>query len=153
MKPVTFQCSHLIPRSAAEICSAAADTDLWSSFKGYGILPGIEKASYDKRTEDMLGSRIRVRSTDGSEYIEEIYKWVPGKEIGMRFCEFTPPLSNLASHFTEEWTLVEKNNATQVTRSFQMFPKQAAARPVLWLISLFFRRAIQLQLAQMAALA
>jgi hypothetical protein len=152
MKPITFQCSKAIPRSALEICSEIADVSRWSEFGGYGILPGIENAEYEKRTDNMVGSRIRVRNTDGSGHVEEISVWIPGKEVAMKLHEFTPPLSHLATYFTEEWILKAGNDATHVTRKFQMYPKRFMTRPFVWLISLLFRRAIARHLAEMAAM-
>ena len=60
----------------------------------------------------------------------------------MKLHEFTPPLSRLASHFTEEWHLQPTTGGTHVTRSFQMVATHSLTRPFLWLISLLFRRAI-----------
>ena len=150
MKPIAFQFTRLIPTSASDICAAIVDVDRWSEFGGYGILPGIEKAVFEKQTADMVGSRIRVRNTDGSQHVEEIYKWIPGQEIAMKFHEFTPPLSYLATHFTEEWHLKAEGYATHVTRSFEMFPRRLTTRPLLWLISLLFRRAIARHLEEMS---
>lgn len=151
MKPIGFTCRQLIHASGVEICAGIADTTRWSEFSGYGPLPGIESASYETCPDDMLGARIRVRNRDGSEHIESIYRWQPGVAVAMKLHEFTPPLSRLATHFTEEWSLQAQGQATLVTRRFQMFPVSAAARPLLWLISLLFRRAIDHHLAYMAA--
>ena len=150
MNPIVFQCSQMIPVSAIDICSAIADTTRWREFRGYGLLPGIESAEYENRTADMIGSRIRVRNTDGSGHVEEISQWVPGKAVGMTLQAFTPPLSYLATHFTEEWHFQSEQEATLVTRRFQMFPIRPATRPLVWLISLLFRKAIVRQLADMA---
>jgi hypothetical protein len=152
MKPITFQCHKLIPRTGEEICAAIANVDAWSQFAGYGFLPGIENAVYENRTEDMIGSRIRVRNTDGSGHVEEIYHWIPGQEVAMKLHEFTPPLSRLASHFTEEWRLKTVSQGTIVTRSFAMYPVRPLTRPFVWLISLLFRRAINRHLVEMAGM-
>lgn len=151
MNPIVFKCRQVIPKSGAEICAEIADTARWREFHGYGILPGIVSAAYEKRTDGMVGSQVRVRSADGSEYVEEIYRWVPGEGIGMRLHEFTPPLSRLATHFTEEWTFRPEGDATLVAREIQMFPSRSLTRPVVWLISLLFKRAIARHLARMAA--
>jgi hypothetical protein len=98
----------------------------------------------------MIGSRVRVRSRDGSEHIEEFYEWQPGQKISMKLHEFTPPLRHLATHFLEEWTFKAQGSATQVTRTFQFFPRNFAARPLLWIISLLFRRAVAHHLEQMS---
>jgi hypothetical protein len=140
----------MIGKSANEICSEIADVTRWREFTGYGILPGIESAAYVERTEDMVGSRVRVRNTDGSEHVEVIRVWDPGKRIVVELCGFTPPLSRLSTHFVEEWVLEDQSNGTLVTRKLQMFPTRTVARPFLWLISLFFRRAIALHLSDMA---
>jgi len=151
MQPIVFECTQLIPRPAAEICLQIANTDRWREFKGYAFLPGIKNAEYEKRTDNMLGSRIRVHNADGSAHVEEIYKWVIGQEVAMKIFEFTPPLNNLASHFTEEWAFQTNTTVTLVTRKFHLFPKQASTRPFIWFISLFFKKAIERQLAEMAA--
>jgi hypothetical protein len=149
MHPIQFECQETIARSAREICTDIADLTRWPEFRGYMILPGIESATYEKHTEDMVGSRIRVRNTDGSGHVEEIREWRPGEAIVMTLAEFTPPLSRLADHFVESWHFATIDNATLVTRHFQLFPKNATMRPLLWLISLFFKRAIAQHLAEM----
>lgn len=152
MQPIQFECQQLIPFSGDEVCATISDMTQWSKFEGYGFLPGIERAEYERRTANMVGSRIRVQNRDGSSHVEEIYHWLPGREIGMKLHEFSPPLSRLASHFTEEWQLESRPKGTYVTRTFRLYPGRSLARPILWLISLFFRRAIAKNLAQMAAI-
>jgi hypothetical protein len=151
MQPIIFECTQLIPKAAPDICAQIADTDRWREFKGYGFLPGIKNAEYEKRTDDMLGSRIRVHNADGSAHVEEIYKWVPGQDVAMKISEFTPPLNNLAAYFTEEWAFQANNTGALVTRKFQLFPVRSSARPILWFISLFFKKAIERHLAEMAS--
>lgn len=151
MRPITFARRAVIPYSASEIAAAIADPSLWSQFKGYGPLPGIESAVYEKRTDDMAGSIIRVRNTDGSAHVEEILVWEPERQVVMKLHEFTPPLARLADRFIEEWTFEPDGRATHVTRRLELYPTGAAARPVLWLISLLFRRAVAHHLEQMAA--
>lgn len=68
----------------------------------------------------------------------------------MKLQAFTPPLSRLATHFIEEWRFEVGDGGTLVTRTFQLFAASAWTRPFLWMISLFFRRAIAQHLAEMA---
>ena len=150
MQPICFACSATIDQSASAISAQIADVARWREFAGYGPLPGIANAAYERRTETMIGSRVRVRNTDGSGHVEEFFAWEPTKQVAMKFADFTPPLHYLATHFTEEWYFEPQTGGTLVTRKFQLFPKHAAARPVLWLISLVFRRAIARHLAEMA---
>lgn len=150
-RSITFQFSQLIPRPATEIASEIADTERWREFRGYGILPGIQSAEYELRTATMIGSRIKVTNTDGSTHVEEISKWVPDKEVRMTLKEFSRPLSHLASHFVEEWSFQKDEESTHVVRRFQMFPKRPATLPLVWLISLLFRRAIARHMSLLAA--
>jgi hypothetical protein len=150
LKPIIFACKRIIPKSTAVIFSDITDTKRWSEFNGYGILPGIESASYEVRTENMVGSRIKVLNRDGTRHVEEITAWTPDKEIAMTLQEFTPPMSLIATHITEAWLFQAADEGTRVTRTFQMFPRQVFARPVLWLISFLFRRAIARHLEEMA---
>lgn len=150
MKSIIFECNQLIPLTAVEICTDIADLSQWSNFSGYGVIPSIKHATYEKRTAEMVGSRIRVQNSDGSTHVEEIYKWLNGKEVAMKFCEFDPPLRYLATHFTEVWKLEDMGSQTAVTRRFEMYPRFAATRPLLWMISLVFRKAINQQLKEMS---
>lgn len=149
MRPITFECKEIIPRTATEICTEIATVARWCEFKGYGVLPGIANAQYEQQTSDMLGSRIRVQNTDGSGHIEEIVEWRPGEKVSLKLHHFTPPLNRLASHFVEEWNFETAQQGTLVSRNFQLFAKQPVTRPLLWLISLLFKRAIVRHLTQM----
>lgn len=150
MQPITFERSNVIPSSPVEICRAIADVDRWSEFSGYAFLPGIASAVYVARSVDMVGSRIRVRNTDGSEHVEEVLEWRDGEKVVMKLHDFTPPLSHLATHFLEEWGFSAQNGSTLVTRRLQMYPRYFWTRPLLWLISLLFRQAIARNLEEMA---
>lgn len=151
MSPIVFECRQSLPHAPLAICENIADLTRWAEFTGYGPLPGIASAAYETRTPNMVGSRIRVQNKDGSGHVEEIYTWQPEQAVGMKLHEFTPPLRHLATHFTEDWRFRWEGNMTHVTRSFQLFPTRPTTRPVLWLISLLFRRAIARHLADMAA--
>ena len=150
MHPIDFSCTQMIPKPPTAIAAEMADMARWSEFEGYGPLPGITRAEYATRTPDMVGSRIRVYNADGSQHVEEIMVWQPEQQIVMRLGEFGPPLARLATHFIERWACEVVEGGTQVRRSIEMYPLGAFTRPLLWLISLFFRRAIAAHLRSMA---
>jgi hypothetical protein len=155
LKPITFVCQAVIPKTGAEICAEIADLARWPEFAGYGPLPGIASAVYERRTPDMVGSRIRVVNRDGSGHVEEVVVWVVGERVGLKLFAFTPPLGRLATHFMEEWVLEARGEGegegnTAVARHFALYPVSHATRPLLWLISLLFRRAIAHHLRQIA---
>jgi hypothetical protein len=150
MQPITFRCRQQIARPAEAICAEIANTANWTAFRGYGPLPGIAEAVYEHRTDQLVGSRIRVRNTDGSGHLEEITAWSSGQEVAMTFHSFTPPLSVLATHFTEVWTFQPEQGGTLVTRTFGLYPRHRLASPALWLIAQLLRRAVARQLTELA---
>lgn len=145
-QPIRFSCRAQFAAGPQQIAAQIADLARWSEFQGYGFLPGIAQAEFEEPGGARTGARIRVRNTDGSTHVEEILAWEPERRILMKLHEFTPPLSRLASHFTEEWLFFPQEDRTEVHRRFEMFPRGPAARPLLWLISRLFRRAIERQL-------
>lgn len=150
MRPITFECKKLFSKTIEEISAEISDMARWPEFNGYAILPGIESAAYEHRTPNMVGSRIRVRNLDGSTHVEEILEWDLSGKIEMKIFEFSPPLSHLATHFVETWDIEVVQGGTAVTRSFQLYGKRPFTRPFLWLISLFFRKAIAIHLDEIS---
>ncbi len=150
MRPITFQRRQFFRQAPGEIAAEFADVNRWKEFEGYGLLPGIAHAEYETRTPHMIGSRVRVHNRDGSQHVEDVVDWQPDQRIVIKLHQFTPPLSRLASHVVEEWTLAPQDGSTLVTRSFQMYPTSALARLPLWLIARLFSRAVAVHLAQIA---
>ncbi len=148
-RPITFSCSAILPLSPAQICERIARVESWCDFQGYGPLPGIESASYELRTVDVSGSRIRVRNRDGSEHVEEITEWIPGERVVLQLREFSKPLSSLADRFVEEWELEPGPDGTRVERTFFLYPRDPVTRVPIWLISRLLRQAIARHLRQM----
>lgn len=123
----------------------------WSSFQGYGPLPGIQSAEFDVRTPELLGTRIRVINRDGSSHVETITDWQPGQQLQMTMNQFTPPLSKLATHFLETWNFQPVEQGTRVTRSFELFPTSSFAKLSLWMISFLLKKAIKRHMQQLKA--
>ena len=149
MRPIRFSCTDTLALAPADIAGRILDLANWSDFTGYAVLPGIKAAVYEVRTPGVVGSRVRVTNTDGSSHVEEVVEWQPDRSLRLRMDEFSVPLSRLATEFVESWAFERAGTATRVTRSFELHPKSAAARPALWLISLLLRRAIARHLRQM----
>jgi hypothetical protein len=71
---------HVAPEPG-EIASQILDLANWTSFTGYGVLPGITSAEFEVRTPDVVGTRIRVTNTDRSSHVEEIVEWRPDRRV------------------------------------------------------------------------
>lgn len=149
MQPITFSCTETLPLAPAAIAAQILDLANWPSFTGYGVLPGIKAATFETRTPDVIGTRIRVENADGSRHVEEVVVWEPDRRVRLDMKDFSPPLSRLASGFEERWEFEQTDAGTRVVRSFIMHPKSMLARPALWLISLLLKRAIARHLGQM----
>lgn len=149
MTSITFECVELIPQPPQEIAAQILDLNKWTEFEGYGPMPGIQSAEFELKTDKIVGTRIRVTSTDGSSHLEEIREWNPSRRIHLHFQEFSPPLSRLATGFDEVFVFESDNDQTRVTRSFELHPRSIWTTPLLWLISLLLRRAIAAHLRQM----
>lgn len=142
MKPITFSCIETLPLAPQAIAELMLDLANWSSFTGYGPLPGVKSAEFEVRTPNVVGTRIQATNGDGSRHIEEIVEWDPDRRLRLDMKEFSPPLSLLTTHFEEIWEFEPEGERTRVVRSFRMYPRSFIARPILWLISLLLRRAV-----------
>ena len=148
MKPIEITILGQTQKSPQEICSELLDTNCWSEFKGYSILPGIQNAHFETRTPTVIGSRIKVQNTDGSSHIEEIIEWDIVNKVAMKFQEFDPPLSYLATHFIEEWSFSTSNNETEISRSMTLYPKGFYGWLMLLPISRLMKKAFEKNLPQ-----
>ena len=148
MKPVEIKIVGHIQKSSPEICSEILDTERWSDFKGYSILPGIKNAYFEVKTPELVGSRIKVQNNDGSSHIEEIIEWDVSSRIALRFQEFNSPLQNLATHFIETWEFHESSNGTEASRTMTMYPKGLFGWLMLIPISKLMKKAFEENLRQ-----
>ena len=150
MRPITFRCNATLLLVPEAIAGQILDLARWPEFGGYGPLPGIRSAEFETRTPEVVGTRIRVTNRDGSTHVEEVVEWHPDRRVQLRMSDFSAPLSRLATAFVETWEFEQNGDETSVTRSFDLYAKGWATRPVLWLISLLLRRAVARHLRQMS---
>lgn len=149
MSALSFCCTRTLAATPAEIRAAIADVGRWSEFRGYGPLPGIEKAEFVQQTPEMVGSVVRVRNRDGSGHSERILEWSDARVV-MELGDFTPPLDRFAERFRETWTFERESDATRVRRSFDLFPRGVLGWPFLFLISFLLKGAVARHLEDMS---
>lgn len=147
--PITFSCTATLHQTPEEIAAGILDLDRWPEFEGYGPLPGIQQAAFEVRTDEIVGTRIRVKNRDGSTHVEEIMEWEPSRRLRLRMGDFAPPVSRLATAFDETWEFQRTANGTHVTRSLALHPSSQLTKPLLWLISRLLKRAIARHLNQL----
>lgn len=150
MQPIKLAVVGYFDQSPQEICEQLLDMSRWPEFKGYGILPGIESAHLEPTTPTVIGSKIRVRNTDGSSHVEEIVEWDVARRITLRFQDFSPPLQHLATHFIEIWEFRRLEDKTEASRSMTLYPKGFLGWLLLLPISALMKRALEKNLAEMS---
>jgi hypothetical protein len=151
MKPISFTCHAHMSHAPELISVQILDLTKWPEFLGYGPIPGIKSAEFEVRTPEVVGTRIRVKNLDGSGHVEEITEWKPCERISLRFSDFAPPLSRMASGFVETWEFDREAEVTRVKRSMALYPKTLWAWPILWMISFLLKCAIAKHLRQIAS--
>ncbi len=148
MKPIEIKIVGHVQKSSPEICTEILDTERWSEFEGYSILPGIKSAHFEVKTPEFVGSRIKVQNKDGSSHVEEIIEWDVNNKIALRFQEFNSPLQNLATHFIETWEFRKSTNGIEASRIMTMYPKGLFGWLMLIPISKLMKKAFEKNLRQ-----
>ncbi|MEL6311305.1 MAG: SRPBCC family protein [Pseudomonadota bacterium] len=132
--------------------AAILDLSQWSTFTGWGPMPGIREAEFLERAEAIVGTRIGVTNTDGSRHVETITAWDLPRRIELRLNGFPRPLSWLATHFVESWDFESAGEGTwRAERRFEMHPRRGLTRPMLVPIAWMMRRAVTRHMAQIGA--
>lgn len=147
--PITFSCRETFSAPPEQLAAQILDLANWTNFQGYGFLPGIKAAEFDARTPDVVGTRVRVTSTDGSSHVEEIVEWQPARRVRLHMKEFSTPLSRLATEFFETWEFERTGDQTHATRSFELHARSWLTCPVLWLISFWLKAAVARHMRQL----
>lgn len=150
VKPILFECRRETTASLAEIVDHILSPENWTTFKGWGPLPGIRAATFENRTPELVGTKFRVVSTNGDRHAETITRWEPGRLLETRMDEFPRSLRWMATHFVERWTTegdLARDGHHTVVRSFELHSTGHVARPMLGLIGLMMRKAVMLHSA------
>ncbi|AFY91685.1 SRPBCC family protein [Chamaesiphon minutus] len=147
---ITFTVAADSSISPEQICKEIFDVDRWSSFKGYGVLPGIAKVTMKSPANSIVGTEFYVENTDGSKHKETVQSFNVGKCLIIKMSDFTSPIKNIATHFIERWDFENTNSGYRVHRTFELHPKNAFASLPLWLISWLIKQAVAVHTRQIA---
>ncbi len=145
------KCTRILEQPAERIFARMLELESWSSFRGYGPIPGIRAARFLERTPELVGSRIAVENLDGSRHVERIAVWREPHAIEMHMSELSPPLSRLATHIVETWRFEPTPEGTRATRAFELHPRGLAGRLMLPLIAFLLGRAAARHLRELDA--
>jgi hypothetical protein len=147
---ITFSVTAETILPPEQICDGMFDVEKWSSFTGYGPLPGIRQVTMLSPENSRVGTEFHVENTDGSRHKETVLSFDPGRCIVMKMADFSPPLRHLATHFIERWDFAALHPEYRITRTFELFPKNALAAVPLWLIARLLKKAVARHTHQLA---
>lgn len=126
------------------------DLTQWSTFRGYGPLPGIVSASVVDGGAMALGARVRVTNTDGSVHHEVVEEFVPGRRYRIRM-ELGSPAHLVLARVDETVDLEASDAGTRVTRRFDVIPRNGFTAPIAWFVAtVLLRRAVDAHNAAVA---
>ncbi|MBX7157734.1 MAG: hypothetical protein K1X66_05045 [Verrucomicrobiae bacterium] len=142
MRILRFVCETPIKMGVETIFEKIQNLENWTSFKGYGPLPGIRKTEYAVKTNGITGSVVQVENTDGSRHTESFLEWIPEQKIVIKLSDFSSPLSKLSTHFIETWSFLSSGDSRLMRREFELYPKHFMALPFLWIIAQLMKKAV-----------
>lgn len=146
----TFTTESTLPAPPERVFAYIVDLSKWPLFTGYGPLPGIAEASVEGGTVG-LGSRIRVRNTDGSVHHEVVEVFEPGRRYVIRM-ELAPPVSYVMASIHETVALEPEGDGTRMRRTFVVTPRSWLTAPIAWLFGgVLLPRAVERHNAAAAA--
>ena len=140
---IAFSVEFESSRPAKALCDAIFDVTQWSTFEGYGPLPGIAEAEIIQAGVTQVGTKFREKNRDGSHHEETVIDFVAGHAITLRMDNFPVPVRHIASHFIERWAFEARGNMTSVTRTFELHPRNLFGSVVLRIVAIIFRRAVE----------
>ena len=148
---ISFSIETHITGNPKEFLEAIFIVENWTSFSGWGPIPGIDTAILDISDDSKIGTTIDVTNKDGSTHRETVVEYVPGERLVMRMDKFSAPLARFASHFLETWDLEKESDSYRLVRSFELYPKNTMGKIVLPIVSIMLKKAVRkhtLELAQ-----
>lgn len=120
---------------AHRVFDFTSDDNNFTTFTGYGPIPGIVKARYETAGPPRLGAIRRVEKTDGTEHREEITVFEPPGRHSSRITGLSFPFSWLVREGIDDWQFRAEGPAlTVVERTFSFELTTPLVAPIAWLI-------------------
>ena len=126
--PTVLQCGWPPERAWTFVC----DPEHWSTFVGYGPVPGIVRARLiEGGAIERPGSRIRVDNTDGTTHHEVVVASDVGRHFALRM-ELGGIAAWLFASFEEDLRFEADAAGTRIHRTFRLEPTGWATAPLVW---------------------
>lgn len=149
---VAVAASQRNPADPARVFALALNTELFPSlFPGFGPIPAVLSV---ERLDDgplAVGSRRRVRSSDGGELLEQVLELVEARRHRYAVNGFRPPFSWWVQAAEADWRFTPSAEGTEVRWEYRFAARGWLARlPVAVLAHLCFRPAMRRCLERLA---
>lgn len=127
---ITIREQVSLPLRPEQVFDFLASEEGFLSFAGGGIVPGIAEVRFDHGGFRKVGSKARVRNTDGSTHREEIRRVDRPRGYAVRIDRLSSPFRFLVRHVDEVWTLSPNGTGTSIDRAFVFTLRSALSLPV-----------------------
>jgi len=121
MKPITLKVKETHQSAPSVLAERILNPGRDRNFVGQDESPGILSATVEQRPAEVIGTRTRVTTDEGTSYIEEIVEWEPDKRVSVEVKEFSDSMASARFRFIESWEFERIDDKTKVIRSLTAF--------------------------------
>lgn len=125
--------------------------DLPSVFKGFGPLPAVEGTQDQVGDWDTVGESRQVNLSDGSHATERIDLYARPDRFAYTVGPFSGIVGKLVDRAEGEWRFSEEAGTTKIEWTYTWFAR-GGAKPLIWPVTLLWRRYAERVLNDAAAL-
>lgn len=142
--PVTLRCHEEFDATVDRLFSTLVSVEGMKCFVGSAMVPGITGVDLPDGRFPGPGERMRVHSSDGTSYVEEVAALDPPRLYHIRLLEFEGRIA-LFAPWAEEWfTFTSTSNGSRLDRVFTFYAhSEIAQRAVSVPLNLFMPRALE----------
>lgn len=150
-KGIAVTVARSVNASSAHAFDTIVPIDLPSVFKGFGPLPAVAGTQDQVGNWDTVGQSRRVNLSDGSHATEQIDEYARPDRFGYTVGPFSGIVGKLVDRAEGEWRFSEQADGAQIEWTYTWFARRGA-KPLIWPLTLLWRRYADRVLADAAAL-
>jgi hypothetical protein len=130
---IAFSTVTPIAASAERAFACVADPARWSSFVGFGPVPGIARGEPSELPQ-RAGTRIRLENVDGSRFEETVTAYEPGRRYAVRV-HLDAPGSWFMRGLDETFDFERTESGSRLVRTLRIEPRGFWAIPLAFLFA------------------
>lgn len=139
--PYLLSSSTVVPASLDSAFDGVLNAPLEQLFtERAGAIPPIKECTGQIGAWDAVGKTRTVVLQDGSTNLETLMEYSRPGSYRYQLSDFTGPMKALVARVEGQFTFVPEGDATRVTWSWKIHPKNPVARLALPVIGVFWRK-------------